>query len=143
MEPVTCEEYEEVLRGGGDIPVYSGTLTQRGGFSIGGGVRGFIGSVLPLVKAAVGDAVGKAVKRNVAGIITDKMFRGMSLKESAKKRGREEFSRMMRGVASAVDNTPPAKKRKVNPPAKKTKKKTVKRRTHPTPRRTRVPDIFE
>ena len=139
MDPVTCEDFEDVLRGGGDIPVYAGTISQRGGLAIGGGVRGFIGSVLPIVKSVI----GKAVKRNVSGIIADKMLRGMTLQESVAKRGRNELGKVMRDVANVV-SAPPPKKRKTANPVKKTKKKkiTVKGRTPSRPGRTRAPDIF-
>lgn len=134
MELVTCGDYERVLRGGGEFNVYSGTLGQRGGFSVGGVARGLFGSLLPVVKSSI----GKAVKRNVKGMIVDKMFRGMSLEDSARKRGRKELGRVIRDVANAVGG-PPVKKRKT----KKRQTRRVKRPAHATTKRTRPVDIFE
>lgn len=136
MDLLTCHDYERVLRGGGDIGVYSGTLGQRGGFAVGGVARGLIGSLLPVVKSSI----GKAVKRNVKGMIVDKVFRGMSLEDSARRRGRKELGRVIRDVANAVGG-PPVKKRKT----KKTKRKTgrVKRPALAPRKRTRPVDIFE
>ena len=87
-------------------------------------------------------AIGKAVKRNVKGMIVDKMFRGMSLEDSARKRGRKELGRVMRDVASAVGGPPPKKKKKkTKKPVKKIT--SVKRTTRIAPTRTPPVDIFE
>ena len=138
---VSCGDYERVLRGsGGEIPVYAGTITQRGGFAIGGLARGIVGSVLPLVKSAIGNAV----KRNVKGVIMDKM-QGMSLQDSLRKRGREELGRVMRNAADVVTGPPPPKKRKTMKKTKKTPPKkatSVKRGKRVAPTNTPRVDIF-
>ena len=140
MDVISCEDYERVLRGAGDIPVYAGMLAQRGGFSIGGSVRNFAGSVLPIVK----NTIKNAVKRNIHGVMVDKMFKGKSLGDSIRGRGRKELGKVMREVADAVIGEPaPRKKQKVSHPKKKKKALGSKKGVRSGPGRIRTSDIFQ
>lgn len=119
---ISCEDYERTLRGAGEIPVYAGVLSQRGGFSIGGGMRNFLGSVLPIIKTTV----KKAVKRNLHGQIIDKIFRGNSFYDS---------------LVGEESPTPPKKKKKTV--TQKKKIRVVKRGRQPIPSRIPRADIFQ
>ena len=78
----TCDQYVECLQSGSRIPVYSGTIMQRG-YGVGGLFRRLASGLLPLLPR-----IGKAVASTALGVATDKM-RGVPLSEALKKRGLE------------------------------------------------------
>ena len=78
----TCDQYVECLQSGSGIPVYSGTIIQRG-YGVGGLFRRFASGLLPLLPR-----IGKAVASTALGVVSDKM-RGVPLSEALKKRGLE------------------------------------------------------
>ena len=100
----TCDQYVECLHSGSGIPVYSGTIMQRG-YGVGGLFRRLASGLLPLLPR-----IGKAVVSTALGVVSDKM-RGVPLSEALKKRGLEAGKKLL-------FNRKPAKR-----------KKTVKRRT--------------
>ena len=113
----TCDQYVECLQSGSGIPVYSGTIMQRG-YGVGGLFRGLASDLLPLLPR-----IGKAVASTALGVVSDKM-RGVPLSEALKKRGLEAGKKLL-------FNRKPAKR-----------KKTVKRRTHTVNKRIRKSDVF-
>ena len=114
----TCDQYVECLQSGSGIPVYSGTIMQRG-YGVGGLFRRLASGLLPLLPR-----IGKAVASTALGVVSDKM-RGVPLSEALKKRGLEAGKKLL-------FNRKPAKR----------KKKTVKRRTRTVNKRIRKSDVF-
>ena len=78
----TCDRYVECLQRGSGIPMYSGTIMQRG-YGVGGLFRRLASGLLPLLPR-----IGKAVASTALGVVSDKM-RGVTLSEALKKRGLE------------------------------------------------------
>ena len=113
----TCDQYVECLQSGSGIPVYSGTIMQRG-YGVGGLFRRLASGLLPLLPR-----IGKAVASTALGVVSDKM-RGVPLSEALKKRGLEAGKKLL-------FNRKPAKR-----------KKTVKRRTRTVNKRIRKSDVF-
>ena len=113
----TCDQYVECLQSGSGIPVYSGTILQRG-YGVGGLFRRLASGLLPLLPR-----IGKAVASTALGVVSDKM-RGVPLSEALKKRGLEAGKKLL-------FNRKPAKR-----------KKTVKRRTRTVNKRIRKSDVF-
>ena len=113
----TCDQYVECLQSGSGIPVYSGTIMQRG-YGVGGLFRRLASGLLPLLPR-----IGKAVASTALGVVSDKM-RGVPLSEALKKRGLEDGKKLL-------FNRKPAKR-----------KKTVKRRTRTVNKRIRKSDVF-
>ena len=113
----TCDQYVECLQSGSGIPVYSGTIMQRG-YGVGGLFRRLASGLLPLLPR-----IGKAVASTALGVVSDKM-RGVTLSEALKKRGLEAGKKLL-------FNRKPAKR-----------KKTVKRRTRTVNKRIRKSDVF-
>ena len=70
-----CDQYVECLQSGSGIPVYSGTLMQRG-YGIGGLFRCLANGLLPLLPI-----IGKAIAHTALGMVSDKM-RGVPLSEA-------------------------------------------------------------
>ena len=94
----TCDQYVECLQSGSGIPVYSGTLMQRG-YGVGGVFRRLASGLLPLLPR-----IGKAVASTALGVVSDKM-RGVPLSEALKKRGLEAGKKLL-------FNRKPAKRKK-------------------------------
>ena len=113
----TCDQYVECLQSGSGIPVYSGTILQRG-YGVGGLFRRLASGLLPLLPR-----IGKAVASTALGVVSDKM-RGVPLSEALKKRGLEAGKKLL-------FNRKPAKR-----------KKTIKRRTRTVNKRIRKSDVF-
>ena len=63
----TCDQYVECLQSGSGIPVYSGTIQQRG-YGVGGLFRRLASGLLPLLPR-----IGKAVASTALGVVSDKM----------------------------------------------------------------------
>ena len=108
----TCEQYEDALHHGRGVPVYSGSILQRG-HGVGGVFRRLASGLLPLLPA-----IGKAA----LGVASDKM-KGIPLSRALK----------TRGLAAGRDLLKTTRK-----PARK----PVKRRAQPTARRIRKTDVF-
>ena len=113
----TCDQYVECLQSGSGIPVYSGTIMQRG-YGVGRLCRRLASGLLPLLPR-----IRKAVASTALGVMSDKM-RGVPLSEALKKRGLEADKKLL-------FNRKPAKR-----------KKTVKRRTRTVNKRIRKSDVF-
>ena len=113
----TCDQYVECLQSGSGIPVYSGTIMQRG-YGVGGLFRRFASGLSPLLPR-----IGKAVASTALGVVSDKI-RGVPLSEALKKRGLEAGKKLL-------FNRKPAKR-----------KKTVKRRTRTVNKSIRKSDVF-
>ena len=113
----TCDQYVECLQSGRGIPVYSGTIMQRG-YGVGGLFRRLASGLLPLLPR-----IGKAVASTSLGVVSDKM-RGVPLSEALKKCGLEAGKKLL-------FNRKPAKR-----------KKSVKRRTRTVNKRIRKSDVF-
>ena len=113
----TCDQYVECLQSGSGIPVYSGTIMQRG-YGVGGLFRRLACGLLPLLPR-----IGKAVASTALGVVSDNM-RGVPLSEALKKRGLEAGKKLL-------FHRKPAKR-----------KKTVKRRTRTVNKRIRKSDVF-
>ena len=113
----TCDQYVECLQSGSGIPVYSGTIMQRG-YGVGGLFRRLASGLLPLLPR-----IGKAVASTALGVVSDKM-RGVPLSEALKKRRLEAGKKLL-------FNRKPAKR-----------EKTVKRRTRTVNKRIRKSDVF-
>ena len=84
----TCDQYVECLQSGSGIPVYSGTIMQRG-YGVGGLFRRLASGLLPLLPI-----IGKAVASTALGVVSDKM-RGVPLSEALKKRGLEAGKKLL------------------------------------------------
>ena len=82
----TCDQYVECLQSGSGIPVYSGTIMQRG---YGVLFRRLASGLLPLLPR-----IGKAVAYTALGVVSDKM-RGVPLSEALKKRGLEAGKKLL------------------------------------------------
>ena len=95
----TCDQYVECLQSGSGIPVYSGTIMQRG-YGVGGLFRRLASGLLPLLPR-----IGKAVASTALGVVSDKM-RGVPLSEALKKRGLEAGKKLL-------FNRKPAKRKKI------------------------------
>ena len=78
----------ECLQSGSGIPVFSGTIMQRG-YGVGGLFRRLASGLLPLLPR-----IGKAVASTALGVVSDKM-RGVPLSEALKKRGLEAGKTML------------------------------------------------
>ena len=113
----SCAEYEACLQSGRGIPVYSGTIMQRG-YGVGGLFRSLANGLLPLLPK-----LGKAVAATALGVASDKM-RGIPLSRAIK----------TRGLAAGKDFLLSS--------VKKSPRKTVKRRVRPTTKRIRKSDVF-
>ena len=113
----SCEEYEACLQTGRGIPVYSGTIMQRG-YGVGGLFRSLANGLLPLLPK-----IGKAVAPTALGVAGDKL-RGIPLSRALKTRGLAAGKDLLLGTV------------------KKSPRKTVKRRVRPGTRRIRKSDVF-
>lgn len=71
----SCEQYEACLQSGNGMPVYSGTIMQRG-YGVGGLFRRLASGILPLLPT-----IGKAA----LGVASDKMS-GIPLSKALQKR---------------------------------------------------------
>ena len=109
----TCEQYEAALQHGRGIPVYSGSILQRG-HGVGGLFRRLASGLLPLLPT-----LGKAA----LGVASDKMS-GIPLSRALK----------TRGLAAGRDVLKTTRRK----PARK----PVKRRAQPAARRIRKTDVF-
>ena len=76
----TCDQYVVCLQNGSGIPVYPGTIIQRG-YGVGGLCRCLASGLLPLLPR-----IGKAVASTALGVVSDKI-RGIPLSEALNKRG--------------------------------------------------------
>ena len=84
----TCDQYVECLQSGSGIPVYSGTIMQRG-YGVGGLFRRLASGLLQLLQR-----IGKAVAFIALGVVSDKM-RIVPLSEALKKRGLEVVKKIV------------------------------------------------
>ena len=75
----TCDQYVECLQRGNGIPLYSGTIMQRG-YGVGGLYRRIASGLLQLLPI-----IGKALASTALGVASDNM-RGIPLLEALKKR---------------------------------------------------------
>ena len=108
----TCEQYEAALQHGRGIPVYAGSILQRG-HGVGGLFRRLASGLLPLLPT-----LGKAA----LGVASDRMS-GIPLSRALK----------TRGLAAGRD---------VLKTSCKHARKPVKRRAQPAARRIRKTDVF-
>ena len=107
----TCQEYTACLQSGGGLPVYSGTILQRG-YGIGGLFWGLVSGLIPLLPK-----IGKLVGKTALGVAVDKMS-GIPLSKSIKNRGIETGKRLL---ADAVKN----KQKRIRRPVKRIRKSDV------------------
>lgn len=116
----SCEQYQACLqRGGGSVPVYSGTIMQRG-YGFGGLFRRLANGLIPLLPS-----IGKAA----LGVASDKMS-GIPLSRALKTRSLQAGKDMLLRTAAATTNAP------------RKKRKSVKRRAPISGRRIRKSDVF-
>ena len=90
-----CEEYTACLQRGG-MPVYSGSVMQRG-YGLGGLFKGLATSLIPLLPK-----VGKFVAKTAMDVVGDKMA-GIPISKSIKKRTTTAGKKML---LNAISNTP-------------------------------------
>ena len=83
-----CDQYVECLQRGSGIPVYSGTIMQKG-YGVGGLFRRLASGLLPLLPR-----IGKVVASTALGVASDKMRR-VPLSEELKKRGLEAGKKLL------------------------------------------------
>ena len=88
--PPTTNEYMECLQMGRGIPVYSGSVIQRG-YGIGGIFRNLASGLLPLLPK-----VGKVLARTALGVGADTL-RGVPFSKSIKKRTLETGKQVILG----------------------------------------------
>ena len=99
----TCEEYTSCLQRGG-LPVYSGTVMQRG-YGIGGIFKGLASFLIPLLPG-----LGKAVVKTAIRVVNDKMP-GVPLSQSIKRRSMATGKSM---ILNAISNRKPSAQRRRN-----------------------------
>ena len=99
----TCEEYTSCLQRGG-LPVYSGTVMQRG-YGIGGIFKGLASFLIPLLPG-----LGKAVAKTAIRVVNDKMS-GVPLSQSIKRRSMATGKSM---ILNAISNRKPSAQRRRN-----------------------------
>lgn len=104
----TFEDYCACLQRGGGIPVYSGTVLQRG-YGIGGIFRGLANGLIPLLPK-----IGKIVGKTALAVAADKMS-GVPFSKSLKNRGLETGKRLL---SDAVKN----KQKRTRKPVKRIRK---------------------
>ena len=78
----TCDQYVECMQSGSGIPMYTGTIMQRG-YGVGGLFRRLASGLLTLLPR-----IGKAVASTALVVASDKM-RGIHLSGALKRRGLE------------------------------------------------------
>lgn len=83
----STEQYEAALQHGSGIPVYSGTILQRG-HGVGGVFRKLASGLLPLLPT-----IGKAA----LGVASDKMS-GIPLSQALKRRGLQAGKEVLRST---------------------------------------------
>ena len=109
----TCQQYQACLQRGNGVPVYSGTIMQRG-YGVGGIFRRLFNGLIPLLPS-----IGKAA----LGVASDKMI-GIPLSRALKKRGLQAGKDMLLRTT------------------KQRKNKTVKKRSQGNRRGIRNSDVF-
>ena len=93
----TCDQYVACLQSGSGIPVYSGTIMQRG-YGVGGLLRRLASGLLPLLRR-----IGKHVASTALRVARDKM-RGVPLSDALKKRGLEAGKKLLFNMTHAKRN---------------------------------------
>lgn len=113
----TRRDIAQAMLGFGDVPIYAGSLSQKG-YGIGGVVKRFVAAMRPLFTKTAAKAV-EGVKRGALGVVGDAM-KGKSIEASIKKHAFNEGKRLLGDSLSEVVVGEPARKRR----------RTATKRTH-------------
>ena len=88
----TRSDVAQAMLGFGEVPIYAGSLSQKG-YGIGGVLRKFVSSVKPIVTKTVQRAL-EGVKRGAIGVVGETM-KGSSIADSIKKHAVSEGKRLL------------------------------------------------
>ena len=96
----SAEDVAGAMLGRGDVPVYAGSLSQKG-YGVGGLLRGLISVIKPIffakAKKAIGNAAMGAIQDTVSGVPVTK-----ALKDHALHEGRKVLGDALGGVGKSV-----------------------------------------
>ena len=101
--PPSTEEYMNCLQVGGGVPVYSGSVLQRG-YGIGGLFRGLARGLIPLLPK-----IGKTIAKTALTVASDKL-KGVPVSQSIKKRTLETGRDMLFGKRIKKQRKRPVKR---------------------------------
>ena len=90
--PPSVDDYINCFQIGGGVPVYSGSILQRG-YGIGGLFRSLASGLIPLLPK-LGRTLAKTAATTALGVAADK-FRGVPLSRSIKTRGLETGRKLL------------------------------------------------